>query len=84
MIHTTLDTFFSRQLDYCGLIYGLSFIILAIFAFVFIRRKDTLLPWKWLFVFAVTHSIKEFFEMAYFSIPTQEIQCQGKVKVSYF
>ena len=51
-----------NQMDFIFFIYGLVFLFLAVVCFS-LRKQDSLLPWKWLALFGLTHGLSEWMDM---------------------
>jgi PAS domain S-box-containing protein len=58
-----MSGFFSLQMDYIFLFYGLAFILLAGVVYSSPYRRDSAMPWKWLALFGLSHGINEWLEM---------------------
>lgn len=63
-----MATFFEQQLDYIIFFYGTSFFVLAAACYVAWKRGDSTLPWKWLFLFGITHGLNEWLDLFVFSL----------------
>jgi PAS domain S-box-containing protein len=50
---------FSTQIDYIYFVYGLAFLILALFAAPLARARQPAIPWGWLAAFGFIHGIHE-------------------------
>jgi len=60
--------FFRSQMDYIFFIYGMSFFVLAVSAFFLYKSKNKDLPWLWLFLFGLVHTVNEWLDLTAISI----------------
>lgn len=61
---TLTPDFLQRQLDYVFFIYGFAFVVLAAVCVLLQQNKTFGLPWGWLGLFAATHGLHEWLELA--------------------
>ena len=59
---------FRSQMDYIFFINGVSFLILAVACLLLIKTQELKLPWFWLGLFALIHSINEWLDLFSISI----------------
>ena len=71
---------FKSQMDYIFFIYGMSFLILAAACLLLIKTQEIKLPWFWLGLFALIHSINEWLDL--FSISIGDNHLFGLLRLS--